>query len=124
VVGSEVFRYRHKEDPVTALTRLEHGNCTVCNTPVEVTIALATGAPLVDATGYSGLTNDGDDYACRDHYCPTCGNTHGDAATFDNCAFRGVPYIDTRPLCSRAEALATLAHYGMLDVAVSLRLPT
>lgn len=85
-----------------------------CGALVTIIINHNGGLPTMDAVGYSGITDDGD-AVCRDHFCPTCGNFHSEAAQFERCAFEGRHDIDCTPLCSRATALAVLARYGTVQ---------
>jgi hypothetical protein len=91
----------------TSETLLEQGPCKVCNATVVVEIRRDGGIP-VTADGYTGLTDDGDDYVCRDHYCPACGGYHTNAAAFDRCAHYGVDEVDMTPPCSVEAAYAVL----------------
>jgi len=72
--------------------------CTVrpCSAVVPVVISRNGGLAKIDATGYSGLTDDGD-AVCRDHFCPVCGNAHTEADEFDDCAFYGPLTVDLTP---------------------------
>lgn len=94
--------------PTNESTRTEGGQCIVCNAPVTLTMRRDGGIVLVDATGYSGLTDDGDSFVCRDHYCSVCGGTHADAEQFDACAHYGVEEVDMTPPCSIDFANAVL----------------
>lgn len=92
---------------------IEEGPCVVCNAPVAVKMRRDGGIILVDAQDYSGLTDDGDSYVCRDHYCPVCGGTHADVNQFDRCAHYGVPDVDMTPPCSIDAADAVLRAAGV-----------
>lgn len=89
------------------------GTCRVCKTPVVVDIDPNGGIP-VDVHGYNGLTDDGDTFACRDHFCATCGGTHTAAYDFELCEFRGTRTPDLDPPCSADVAYAVLAQYGQV----------
>ena len=91
----------------------DEGQCVVCNAPVEVTMRRDGGIAVVDATDYSGLTDNGDEFVCRDHYCPVCGGYHLNADAFDRCAHYGAPGVDMTPPCSVEIADAVLRANGM-----------
>jgi hypothetical protein len=95
-------------------THLDHGRCVVCNTDVEVAIDSNGGLALVDIQGYSGLTDDGDNYVCRDHFCPVCGGYHLAVDEFDACQFTGAPDIDLTPPCSWDSAIVYLTRVGTM----------
>lgn len=86
----------------------DQGPCVQCGTMVTIGISRDGGIPTVDATGYSGLTSDGDEFVCRDHYCPVCHDSHPDADAFDRCGFYGVADVDLTPPCSVDAANAVL----------------
>lgn len=75
----------------------ETGPCVVCNTPVDIEIARNGGVVQTDVHGYSGLTDDGDKFVCRDHFCPTCGASHLTEAAFDTCQFNGPTVYNVLP---------------------------
>lgn len=64
--------------------------CTVrpCSAMVGIIVSRNGGLPKMDATGYSGITDDGEP-VCRDHFCPTCGCAHTTAEQFEACEFYG-----------------------------------
>jgi hypothetical protein len=80
-----------------------------CNALVIIRYDRNGGLPI-EANGYSGLTDDGE-AVCQDHFCPTCGNYHEDAAAFDACEFHGPPAANLA-LCGVGDPYTVLAAYA------------
>jgi hypothetical protein len=85
----------------------DSGPCVQCRAMVTIAIDRDGGIPIA-ADGYTGLTDDGDEFVCRDHYCPVCGGYHTNVAAFDRCAHYGVEDVDMTPPCSVEAAYAVL----------------
>ena len=79
-----------------------------CKTLVEIRTDKNGGLPIA-VNGFTGLTDDGD-AVCRDHFCPTCGNYHADAAAFEQCEFDGCQALNMT-LCGVKDPFAVLASY-------------
>lgn len=84
--------------------------CTICGDGVNIIIRRDGGLPTADATGYTGITDDGD-AVCRDHFCPVCGNAHAAADQFDACEFYGARPLDLTT-CGVSDPYKVLAAYG------------
>jgi len=78
----------------TAIPRVydDEGTCAAkgCTTLVRVAIEANGGLAIADPTGYTGITADGDELVCPEHWCATCGQHHATALDFENCQFYGV----------------------------------
>ena len=83
--------------------------CKICKQGVTIIIRRDGGLPTVDATGYSGITDDGD-AVCRGHFCPVCGDAHETAEQFEDCEFYGPPRVDLT-ICGVSDPYKVLAAY-------------